>query len=385
MNNVFPNENTDIGTDPTMLQVIDSLDFEPPKEVLDSMAKQEEVSDNVESLEPVEETSKKGKKGKKTKKEKKKKSTTPNPDKKPHATLKKIIFAVVVLLLMAGVAFGLYFYLSLGNKKKDTFKLNDVQIYTGQTISNNINDYGTFTSVDVASCLINGLDGVDTTTPGTYNYSVTCGKVKKSAKIEVLPLENVNFSTNILYKTVDDVPAASEFINTEKEYEYLTDEMKLKNYTKSKGGPYGIGVTVSHQSGTERVGYGVLYIVATVPSMDLSCTNNVIDKTKYEYSITDYFIFDENRKDLGSSLRLYNYKYKELEDFENVLLSVDNNKISIDNKEGYFIMDTNELTISIVSKLEKETLKKDYDGDFPTTYTAINSYYTNTKNYNCSN
>ena len=119
--------------------------------------------------------------------------------------------------------------------------------------------------------------------------------------------------------------------------------------------------------------------------MDLTCTNSGIEKEKYDYSISDYFIFDDNRKDLGTSLRLYNYKYQETEDFDNALLNVENNRITIDNKEGYFIMDTQELTISIVTKLDKDTLKNEYKDEFPTTYTAINSYYTNTKNYTCSN
>ena len=385
MNNVFPNESTDIGTDPTMLQVIDSLDFEPPKEVLDSLAKKDEP-ESLEKTENVSETDndKKTKKGK-VKKEKKKKSTTPNPDQKPHATLKKIIFVVIILLLMAGVAFGLYFYLSLGKKKNDLFTLKDVQIYAGQTISSNVSDYGTFAKVDVASCLITGIDQIDVNTPGEYNYYVTCNKIKKSAKIEVLPLVEVSFSSKILYKAVNDIPAASEFINTSEEYDYLTDEMKLKDYAKSKGGPYGIGISMSHVSGTERVGYAVLYVVEIAPSMNLTCTNSGIEKEKYDYSISDYFIFDDNRKDLGTSLRLYNYKYKETEDFDNALLNVENNRITIDNKEGYFIMDTQELTISIVTKLDKDTLKNEYKDEFPTTYTAINSYYTNTKNYTCSN
>ena len=67
MNNVFPIENTDIGTDPTMLQVIDSLDVEPPKEVLESLSKQEN-NENGPGNQLI-----KIKKGKHSKKEKKKK------------------------------------------------------------------------------------------------------------------------------------------------------------------------------------------------------------------------------------------------------------------------------------------------------------------------
>ena len=79
-----------IGIDPTMMPVIESLD------VLPAETKPEEKAN-----------------GKKNKK-KKGKLPTPNPDKKPRDLIKKILFTVVVLLLMAGVSFGVYYYLSLG-------------------------------------------------------------------------------------------------------------------------------------------------------------------------------------------------------------------------------------------------------------------------------
>ena len=359
MNNIFPSEASDIGTDPTTVEVIDSLDVLPAEKPNDD--------------------------GKP--KPKGKKSTTPNPDKKPHETLKKVIFIIAVLLLMAGVAFGVYYYLSLGtkNKQKKAFTLKDIQLYVGSTVSKNITDYGDFSNIDLSTCLINGLDSVDTSTVGTFEYSVTCNSTKHTAKIEIIEAEEISFTTRIIYKGTNDIPAVNDFISTETEYNLLTDEEKLKNYLKSEGGPYGINMNVSHESGKEKEAYAVLYVIKSTPAINLLCTSKEINKNNYEYSVTDYFVFDDSRNNLGYSLRIYNYKFSEQSDFDNAILNVMDNKISIDNHEDYFIMDTLTNTISIVTKLSDNTLKAEYKNTFPTTYAAINSYYTNTKNYTCSN
>ena len=466
MNNVFPNEISDIGTDPTTIEVVDTLDFLP---LLDEQATvgSSNAEGSIDSLgetpaimqtgatvpeqnPPAPETPAPGpnaqatnsllpdpsvqtqnslmpdpsvqaqngtmpnnnppeqnvslpdpsmqaqnellvpspdgdpKTGKKGKKLKKKKSTTPDPDKKPHDTLKKIIFIVIVLGLMGGVGFGLYFYLSLARKNQKVFSLKDVQIYIGDNVSNNINDYGDFSKIDISSCLITGLDSVDAMTPGTYDYSVKCGSTKHSAKIEVLPLVDVDFATKVLYKSVNDLPAIDEFVITNNDYTYLTDEIALKDAIKTNG-LYGINISVSHSSGNEKKGYAALYVVDKAPAMNLSCTNKSTQKDGYDYSVTDYFIFDDNRKNLGHSLRLYNYQYNDELEFENVISSASANKAIIENHEGYFIMDTLTKTISIITKLDDEKLKEEYKDKFPETYTAINSYYVNTKNYTCSN
>ncbi len=427
MNNVFPNEISDIGTDPTTIEVIDTLDFLPLLEPTSdganaaNTANPENASVNSSGTNSVPAINQTGAvtnvpspqesavppqtqpmqptpgvqpeptpqpieplDDKKNKKGKKKKSTTPNPDKKPHDTLKKVIFAVIILLLMGGVAYGLYFYLSLARKNHKIFTLKDVTIYVGDTISHNINDYGDFSKIDISSCLITGLDSIDASTPGTYNYSVKCGSTKHSAKIEVLSIPEISFATKVVYKKINDIPEIDEFVLTSNEYEYLTDNISLKDNVKSNG-VYGISISVSHSSGSEKLGYAVLYVVDKAPAMSLSCTSKTTNKTDYGYSVTDYFVFDENRKNLDYSLRLYNYQYDDELAFENALNNIENNRITIDGRSGYFIMDTINKTISLVAKLDNEQLKAENNETLSETYTAINSYYVNTKNYSCSN
>ena len=82
--NGYLNSNGDnIGIDPSVVPVIESLDFTPG----------ETYTEN--------------------KTVKKVKTNKSNDDKGP-SLIKKILFTLVVLALMAGVAFGVYYYLSLG-------------------------------------------------------------------------------------------------------------------------------------------------------------------------------------------------------------------------------------------------------------------------------
>ena len=81
--NYFQANDDGIGIDPTMVSVIETLDVLPKEEIPN-------------------------------KPKNKGRSKTPNPDKKPGDLLKKILFTIVILALMAGVSFGVYYYLSLG-------------------------------------------------------------------------------------------------------------------------------------------------------------------------------------------------------------------------------------------------------------------------------
>ena len=355
MNNVFPVDESDIGTDPTLIEVVDSLDILPEQNS--------------------------GEKGKK-----KKKNKTSNPDKKNGSVLKKILFTIVILALMGGVSYGLYFYLSLGKTvHKDPFTLNAVQVYVGGTLSSNVLDYGSFNGIDIATCTISGLDAVDVNTVGTYEYSITCGKNKMTSSIEIINKPEIAFSTNIVYKTVSDIPNVSEFVNSLDTYDLLTDEELIKEYLTKTGGPYGISISIKDTLGSKKTGYAALYVIKDKASASLKCTSKEDVKENYTSSQTDYFIFDDNKSSLGNALRLYNYKYNTDEDYENILTAVKDNKLKIDGHEGYFIMNTSERVISIINKLTNTTLKNEYKDTFPTSYDEINTYYKDTKEYSCIN
>ena len=135
---------------------------------------------------------------------------------------------------MGGVAFGVYYYLRLAknndnanNTNENLFILSNMESYVNGTISQNINDYGNFSKVDITSCILD-VSKVDITKEGEYTYFVTCNNEKKSkynkAIKEYYDGDEEAYSKNDFF---DD--NWSEFINFEYYYE-IDDYEDLLDY-----------------------------------------------------------------------------------------------------------------------------------------------------------
>lgn len=349
MNNNFIHDNNSIGTDPTLIETIDSLDVLPGG-----------TSENPN--------------------DKKKKYKTKDPDKKGNDIIKKIIFVVVIIALMAGVAFGLYYYLSLGTKKKNTvnFTLDNISIGVNEELSKNVIDYGNFSTVDISTCSLN-INDVNVSEVGTYNYSVTCKSTTRTAQIIVENNSTIEGETLLVFKNTGDTVEAKEFINSDREYEIsFENEDEVKSALNMSGGPYLVNLKLS-ENGSEKSVSSALYVMKSTPKMFLSCTSNIIDD---KYTITDKMAFDDDGNDLNVKVRIYTYSYPE--DYESKVSEIVDGKITIDDHEGIALTNSNDRTISIVNLLSQTTLNSEYGSSFPDKYNPINNYYRTTKNYTCS-
>lgn len=350
-----------IGMDPTMMPVIESLDVEPPSKDEDP-------------------------KGKKKAKPKKKKSTTPNPDKKPGDLLKKIMFTVVVLLLMAGVSFGVYYYLSLGRHGgKGKFTLNDKVIFVGDPLPTSVMDYGDFSTVDVTECKIN-VDDVNINEAGEYDYSIVCGKAKYSAKIIVQEKIYFDIATKVVYKTLGETAVVKEFIETEREdYTFaFVNEAEVTNALATTGGPHVIEIKVINENGEETIVNGLLYVQTEDAMMFLTCDSGEQSGDTYDYIITDKIAFNHERNNMGDSLRSYKYTIPSAGDYELLKSQITSGELTIGDQTGYALINNLTNQITLVSVLTNETLNEEYGQPMPSAYNDINSYYRNTKKYSCS-
>ena len=360
-NEYFKANDDGIGIDPTLMPVIESLD------VLPSDKKEED------------------KNAKKTKV--KKKSTTPNPDKKPGDLLKKIIFTIVVIALMAGVAFGVYYYLSLGSNtpSKSKFSLQNRFIYVGDTLPTNVMEYGDFSTVDVSECSID-IDEVDVNKVGTYDYAIVCGKAKYTAKVIVSERISFEVEAKAVYKKVNDSIKPEDFIDTKEDgYSFsFTDENTVKGYLESAGGPYAVNINVKKDDGNETVVNSLLYVTNQSVNMYLTCNSSKQSGDIYAYTITDKIAFDSSRNNLGISLRSYNYVFETQAEYELIKSTITDGKIKIDEHEGFALIDNVNHKIKVYSLLTNEMLNDEFGDTFSTSYNDINSYYRNTKKYSCS-
>ena len=213
MNGNYHLNQDDIGIDPTTVAIVDTLDDTPK-------LKQEEV-----------------------------KPVIANEPKKKKPFFKKLALILGTVALMGGVAFGVYFYLNTGKRKalsKPKFILNNFNVYLGSTLSDSIFDYGDFADIDVSGCKLD-TSGVNTNKTGSYEYSMTCDKVKYTGNIYVIKKYDFEITANVLYKTSDDVLIASEFMKGSNDNIYTIRDNNVTSYLYKPGGPYYIEITLENE------------------------------------------------------------------------------------------------------------------------------------------
>lgn len=349
MNGKLNFSNDSVGTDPTTIEVIDTL----------------EINETTE-------------------KKYKEKSPKQKKESKGKDLLKAIIFTVVLIILMIGVAYGLYYYLSLGNKrkKKPEIVLQNKTIYVGQAISSNINDYGTFDNIDVTSCTLD-IKNVNVSEIGEYEYSVTCDESKYSAKIIVTEKNYFSLNTTIVYKNVGDNIYANEFVSSKESYAYTFADEKVD--TTQVGGPYVVKINVKDSLNNMEEIYGIYFVTEKKASYNLTCKNGENSNGDIKYYLTDTFDFDENQSLLNVSYRAYEMNISEKKDYYDYIYNANNGKITVGNLNGYFLRNDEKRRITIINGLSQNALDLEYQGSFPTSFADIAAYYQNTKKYSCKN
>lgn len=206
------------------------------------------------------------------------------PPKDNDGLVKKILFVILILGLMGGVAYGVYYYLNLGqkNNKAKNFFLNDIKVYQGAVLSNDLNDYGDFSNVDISKCKTN-FDNVNTSQIGTYAYSITCGKNEKNAQVVVVKPYDYKINGKMVNKIVGETISPEDMVITVNGYTYeFMDSETVLQYLTTSGGPYRIEILAKNTDGSEALIYSVLNVYSEKPKFYLSCSK---DNLTYRFSI----------------------------------------------------------------------------------------------------
>lgn len=345
-NNTYMQRDDSIGTDPTVLNVIDSLDVEPTV---------------VEEQKP-----------KKTKK--------PSGPKKKLTLPQMILLGVAVVALIGGVAFGLFYYLRVGNQKggagANSTVLNPVKIFVGEPVPEDVLSYGDFSKVDIATCTMDSSK-IDTSKTGTYDLTITCDKESYKAKVIVEERLNYDAEGLIALKTSKSEYQVTDFIKANSDYEVtFKDESILKMTIDSVGGPFPVEIIVKDESGNETTIYSALYTFQTAPKSTITCSAD---------NQSDYLSFNPSYELLNTSLRTKTFTFEDENEYYNTIKSISNSRLTIENFSGVPVTNEKKKEITIVSELSSDTLRQEYGSDFPKEYNVIRNYYKDKKSAVCSN
>lgn len=353
----------EIGTDPTMVDVIETLDVPVPEKKIEP--KKENKRDN-------------------------------NNDKKPEKKggfIKNLLFIILVLALMGGVAFGVYYYLRLARNNQNNvnvtpaFNLNKMQINEGDEIPQSLSEYGDFSKIDISNCTLDTSE-VKNSVPGNYTYYVMCNGSKYSESFVVKSKDGsdepntptvtkrLNVTTYFNYTIKGEQLNIERLISSD---DNLTFE--FANKEKYKEDMYNIGlqkveIKAVDSENNENTYYAFVYVINEEPKMKFKCVspNN---------SLIDEIIFNKNKENMNNSVRMYECTFDETE-YSNLIETVTNGTIKINENEGNAILDYTNKKITILKDLPTETLNSEYGGTFPSTYSEVSNYYRNSLKYTCS-
>ena len=339
----------EIGTDPTLVDVIETLDV--PEE-----NKQKENNSNE------------------------------NKPKKKTSFIKNFLFILLILILMGGVAFGVYYYLRLAknndnanNTNENLFILSNMESYVNGTISQNINDYGNFSKVDITSCILD-VSKVDITKEGEYTYFVTCNNEKKSGVYKVILKEQtklLNVKTNLIYVTKGNEVNAQRLVTSTENYTYTFENTDEVSAALNESGIHGINIKVADLENNENIVTSFVYVLDSEPKMIFSCVSP-------NEMVTDKIVFNNDKENMNASIRMFKHKYDTKEEYENAIRTINDGILTIDDTKGYAILDYDNNEITLAQLLTTDILDKEYNGSFPKSYSMISNYYRNTQKYTCS-
>lgn len=306
----------------------------------------------------------------------------PEEKKKDKKPMNKAVFIILIIALIAGVAFGLYYFLNMSNSKvKLTTKT--LTIGVGDTLPDSISSYATISKGDTSACSLN-TRSVDVSTLGEYQVTITCGKDVYTGKVVVADTKAPELTLNVLYKTVGDSLVAEEFVKTCTDPNSCQTSLVNEESVKSNlatAGAYEVEVQAVDDAGNSTTEKTMLYVSEKQIFIFTLFTSQeeVLSELKAKKTVIDALAFDSELNFLGIARRNYRYVFTNEEEYQSVV-NGKSSTITFDNVTGFAEYDDSNLTLEISTDLSVNTLNSENNGVFPVSFNDVQTLY-NAKNY----
>lgn len=306
----------------------------------------------------------------------------PDEKRKEKKPMNKVVFIILIIVLIMGVAFGLYYFLNMSNRRvKLTTKT--LTIGVGDTLPDNISSYATISKGDTSTCSLN-TRSVDTSTLGEYEITITCGKDIYTSKVVVADTKAPELTLNILFKNVGDDLVVDEFVKTCLDPSScrtnIVNEEKVKN-NMTTAGSYEVEIEAIDDAGNSVTEKTMLYVSEKQIFIFalFSSQEEVISELNVKKTIVDDLAFDNDLNFLNIARRNYRYVFTSEDEYEKVV-NGRLNTITFDGVTGVAKYDDDNLTLEISTNLNVDTLNNENEGNFPASLSDIQSLY-ETKKY----
>lgn len=308
----------------------------------------------------------------------------PPQEPKKKKKMSKILFIIIILILIAGVAFGVYYFLKISN---DTVKLEPktITIGIGAGIIDNVEQYADVIKGDASTCSVD-TKNINTQTMGEYTVEITCGNKVYNSTVVVADVTAPILNLGMAFKTINSDIKVDDFVSLCLDETGCTtsfkDEEKVKEYAKTAGGPYEIVIVAKDEAGNEAEYTTSLYVTSANIYIYINFASQEEKLTEYKAKkvTNDILAFKEGLEFLNVARRDYTYTFESDEDYNSIASTRDTN-ITFDGITGTVTYYDKTRTLVISTDLSLDTLKSENNGEFPTTYQDILGIYKDKKNY----
>ncbi len=309
-------------------------------------------------------------------------NTMPADSGKAKKPLNKVVFVIIIVVLIAAVAFGVYYFLSVSSGPRVSLK--SVTIGVGESLSDDVADYADISGDTDNTCVLNTRN-VDTSTIGEYSFTITCGDDVYTGTLNVSDVSAPVVALNTVYKAIGSTVDISDFVESCTDPSDCTvsfvDESAINDYLSTAGGPYDVEINVSDSVGNEAVVVAQLYVTAysirwfwVWSTTSEEVTGYQATKTTSDYLPIGYIDIGTELAYLGVSQRIYTYVFTDSEEYYSVVGDKETT-IDFDGISGYASYSDEDLTFQIKTDLSSSTLNQEAGGSFPTYYASIRTYY----------
>lgn len=292
--------------------------------------------------------------------------------------MNKIIFIIFIIVLMVGVAFGVYYFLNKSNSVKLTTK--ELTIGIGDIVPDDVKSYTSSISGNSSVCSVDNKN-VDTTTIGEYKVTIKCKNKTYETKVIVADKEAPKVELSAVFRTVGTSVNVEDFVKSCTDPSNCKTSFKnqdeVNKYLETAGGPYKVEILAEDDNKNQATFTAELYVTSEDVFLYLDCSSSESEVLNYNVKKVTEDIFPIARTDfafLNVARRDYVYTFSSEDEYKQVTGNKDNT-ITFDNVTGLAIYDDENKVLTISTDLSIDQLNSENNGTFPTNYSDILNLY----------
>ncbi len=304
-----------------------------------------------------------------------------NESKQKKKSNNKIIFLILLIVLIAGIGFGIYYFLVMAKNKTLASSINvkEVKLELGEELSNNIDDYATITGINQENCQLD-TKNIDINKVGAYKFNITCANksVEGTAIVDdTTKPELVLNELTVLPNAVLNVADIVEVCNDASMCIYKFNNESAVNEALKTLGEHEIEISASDEYNNETVVKAKITVSHNAPAKYMTCTVNATENiSELSADLTNSYRFGiDSNNNFFNALKSSEFKFDTIDSYNSAKNNY-NEATGLHNITGKSTFNEKNKTITLKDNKTLDEIKTELSMNSANNMTTIQMYLT---------